>query len=145
LEGADLISAPSIFFGGTMSSLIILKKNIHRPGTARLVAADKNEVEFLEKVQNQPMVKIFIDRADCEDYYPDYSCRPMKVHYPVKLVSIQGIPHLLKPGENLVSQAVYEFLEQNKQDKRDGDLANEELMRRKDATQDVLAKMQQAK
>jgi len=95
-------------------TLTHIKRDIHRPKPPRIIPADEHEVSFIDRTQNEPKVKVYLEEWQCEDYYFDRVKK--EFHYPIKLVSIQGMPFFLKPGENEVPATVYEFLEQTKDD-----------------------------
>jgi len=110
-----------------MARYIILKRDINQPKTPKMVPADKDDLTFMEKIQDEPLVEVYLERRDCEDYYMDPVSKELQ--YPIKLISIQGFPFYLKPGANKVPASVYEFIQQCSQDKQDGEKRNEALMK----------------
>lgn len=110
-----------------MVKYILFPKDIHTPQPAKIVPADKSDVEFQEKIKDEPTVDIFMDESQCQDYRYDRITK--QLHYPVKTYSINGHPYDLKPGLNKVPASVYEFIQQCQQDKAYGDAANRELQK----------------
>lgn len=101
------------------------EKRVHRVQRfTRIIPVDKQDESFIDKLKGQERVKVVLQRSDCEDYFVDAD---KKLHYPVKCVCINAIPFYLVPGENMVPIAVYEFLEQNKQDAFDAYQRNQGL------------------
>ena len=81
----------------------------------KIYIPDAQDIEQIQKLETDLTANIYLTREECEDYVIDRITGEMT--YPVHSITINAAKWHLKPGNNAVPAYVYEFWQQNKDDK----------------------------